>query len=98
MGAVAIAYESVSLLTKLKSQFKQGFTKAAVTNVVARKALTLLQSNMNKIYTFQKSIIFDFLSPSRSFHHLLAHVYPEHQQTALHFEYSQLKRPQNSLL
>ena len=98
MGAVAIAYESFSLLTKLKSQFKQGFTKAAVTKVVARKALTLLQSNMNKIYTFQKSIIFDFLSPSRSFHHLLAHVYQEHQQTALHFEYSQLKRPQNSLL
>lgn len=43
MGAVAIAYESFSLLKKLKSQFKQGFTKAAVTKVVARKALTLLQ-------------------------------------------------------
>ena len=40
---VTLAYESFSLLTKLKSQFKQGFTKAAVTKVVARKALTLLQ-------------------------------------------------------
>ena len=31
MGVVAIAYESFSLLTKLKSQFKREFTKAVVT-------------------------------------------------------------------
>ena len=64
-GTVAIAYESFSLLTKLKSQFKRGFTKAVVK----------LEWSQGKLWLYYNKTWTKFMHSKRALYLIFCHLH-----------------------